>query len=594
MNDRSRFLITTADERTWRTDQPVLWLGEWCRRYDRRAAWEHLDGTVFPYQFGDKRQLDRDEVFLRALHEQLLTELAAALNSFHGVRHSDRYWRILLCPWLGLFTRHVHAIWVLVERATRSCDISGSAYLALTDGQRIATDVESFGAKWPTDEWNSWLVGRILTGWTDVPCERVTPTATANASANAPAVGASLRRRVRRRGMRTVSLLSGALSRSNDALLISTYLPREQEVRLQLALGQFPAIRRSPPTPRVSPAQPRERVHLAESSRRDFDGCIRSLIEEQLPTVYLEGYDPLVRAVDTMRWPERPRFIFTSSSQDADMLFKAWTARKVETGTPYAIGQHGGGFGTARLDMNERIALKTADRFLTWGWTDEDPKCFPTVAIKLVGSKTGKWNPGGGLLQVLTSEHRYELYPRYINGAPLTVYLEEQFRFASALPEELRSELLVRLHPGDYGWAIADRWRDRHPHVHLNRGVGTIDALIRGSRLFVYTYNGAGFLETLARNTPTIVFWNPELQEIRASAEPYFDRLRQVGLFHDTPESAAEKAAEVWTDVAEWWARADVQAARRDFCARFARLPTNPLGVLKDALLDTRGASRLA
>ena len=38
-----RHLITTADERTWKLDSPVLFLGEWCRLYDRNAVWDKMD-----------------------------------------------------------------------------------------------------------------------------------------------------------------------------------------------------------------------------------------------------------------------------------------------------------------------------------------------------------------------------------------------------------------------------------------------------------------------------------------------------------------------------------------------------------------------
>ena len=31
-----RYLITTHDERTWEFDRPVIFLGEWCRLFERK------------------------------------------------------------------------------------------------------------------------------------------------------------------------------------------------------------------------------------------------------------------------------------------------------------------------------------------------------------------------------------------------------------------------------------------------------------------------------------------------------------------------------------------------------------------------------
>ena len=71
----ARFLITTADERSWRTDRPVLFLGEWCKLYDRRHVWSNLDAKVVPYHWDDRAQFYRDCLYLNDLYEKEL-ELA--------------------------------------------------------------------------------------------------------------------------------------------------------------------------------------------------------------------------------------------------------------------------------------------------------------------------------------------------------------------------------------------------------------------------------------------------------------------------------------------------------------------------------------
>jgi hypothetical protein len=39
-------LITTADERTWKFDRPVILLGECCLIYDRKHIWQGMDAIV--------------------------------------------------------------------------------------------------------------------------------------------------------------------------------------------------------------------------------------------------------------------------------------------------------------------------------------------------------------------------------------------------------------------------------------------------------------------------------------------------------------------------------------------------------------------
>ena len=46
----STYLVTTAEERTWPNKGRVVFLGEWCKKYDRMSEWLELDSiTARPY-----------------------------------------------------------------------------------------------------------------------------------------------------------------------------------------------------------------------------------------------------------------------------------------------------------------------------------------------------------------------------------------------------------------------------------------------------------------------------------------------------------------------------------------------------------------
>jgi putative transferase (TIGR04331 family) len=136
----------------------------------------------------------------------------------------------------------------------------------------------------------------------------------------------------------------------------------------------------------------------------------------------------------------------------------------------------------------------------------------------------------------------------------------------------------------DYGWGQAARWHEHFPELRLDEGREPIVSLIEKCRLCISTYNGTTFLESLAMNIPTIIFWNPNHWECRDSAVPYFDRMRAVGIFHETPESAAHQMARVWDDVATWWNSKSVQAVRKEFCYRYSRMPERPLEDMEKVL----------
>lgn len=587
---QSRFLITTADERSWKFDRPVLFLGEWCRLFERRASWANLDASIVPYHWDDRAQLHADYCHLRGVHETLLAEVAAALNEWHGVDHSLRYWRILVGPWLGYFAQIVFDRWVMIQRAAASELIEGTTVLVMPEGQMIPNDMPSFNELYCGDSWNHHIFASILTRWTDIPWQSsyagavLTPGSQSRAAPRNP----SVKRRLRQLASRAFSSIAQPLRRDSDAMLTSTYLPLLQEFRLGVALGQAPMMRRSPmPTRSVAKTADRTRLVLAKSESGGYDGCVRSLISEQIPAAYLEGYEALVAQAKALPWPSRPKVIFTSNQHVDDEVFKVWAADVVERGARLVIGQHGGHFGSGLWSFLEEHERGIGDRYVTWGWKNGNRKETPVAALPLVGKGDGDWNPKGGLLLVTAAFPRYSYWMYSTPVAGQTVeYLNEQLDFARALPDSIRERLLVRLYRADFGWAQKARWSAALPQVRLNLGTGPIAPLIRESRLYVATYNATTFLETLGRNIPTIIYWNPAHWELRPSAKPYFAGLREAGIFHETPADAAAKVATIWNEVEEWWTSAEIQKARRDFCDRFVRRSPHPIRELTKALTE--------
>ena len=108
---------------------------------------------------------------------------------------------------------------------------------------------------------------------------------------------------------------------------------------------------------------------------------------------------------------------------------------------------------------------------------------------------------------------------------------------------------------------------------------------LRESRLFIGTGNGTTYIETFVANFPTIVFWDSNLWEIRSIAKPYFDELRNVGILHDTPKSAAEMVNKISHDPVTWWKHPDIQRAKDQFCFQFARTSSSWLKEWRAELL---------
>ena len=566
----------------------MLCLGAWCKTYARAEEWDKLNAEIAPYHWDDREKLHRDYFYLRGLHEVLLIELTDVLNSFHRTQHSSRYWRILIGPWLLYFTQMLFDRWEMVQYAIENYKIDSSLILDFSPEKFIPHDMVDFRNMYSTDTWNHIIYGQILTRWTSVTSERVKSDDFSSKPTATSLVG--LRKYVsmlRNTVTLGVSRCSQFLSRSTDVFFFLTYLPLKQDFLLQLALGQVPSLNLQTSAPRVPPDfDIRKTLSLSTKKHECFEQYIRTSIPEHIPTVYLEGYEALQDVVAKMPWPNKTKSIFTSVGYNADDVFKAWAGLKVEDGTPLVIGQHGGNLGSALWTSSEDHEVAIADRYLTWGWSDDNPTKYPVRALKQIGKSQGVWNPTGHLLLVSSVMPRYS----YVMGsftvaaAQIDSYLEDQYKFVRELNEIIHDKLVVRVYTVDWGWDQVDRWQDEFPSVHIDSGNGSIESLVNGCRLYVATYNATTFLESLSRNIPTIMFWNPKHWELRSSANIYFEKLKNAGIFHESPESAAKKIIEIWDDVQQWWDEPEVQEAREYFCNRFAKIQEKPIENLRKAI----------
>jgi len=583
-----RFLITTAEESTWLLDRPVLFLGEWCRLYKRRDFWGKLDAEVSPYHWDDRELYYKDYSYLQKVYEEALKCSSDALNTYHGTNYSVRYWRIIIGPWLHRFVNILYDRWAAVHKASNDYLIDGTIILKQDINKLIPSDLEEFIFLMWEDKWNNYIIGEIIKKHTDIKWEE-------------KKIELKLRQEDERKfNAKKITFIKFLFYKFNiyfekftynsELFIAQSGLPVLKELLFQIYLGQFPKLRISPKLKKLNPDYlKRSRFNISIESNDVFYKFISSMISLQIPVLYLEGYSQLESQVDKLPWPKKPKAIFTSNAYEADEAFKLWAASKVEFGTPLIIGQHGGFYGIGKWISGEDHQIAISDRFLNWGWSDIRESVFSLFPFTDVGKKKIKWNNKGDLILISVPIARYsqksDSWPNAANQS--NQYINNQISFIGKLPRPIRIRSCVRIRADFDKFSktfFMDRLKDVYPEVRIDPTTTSIDSAMSNCRILITGYNGTSHIYSLSQNIPTIIFWDPNYFELRDSAKPFFEILKQVGIFHESSESASSKVKDVWDDVDGWWYQEDIQEARRNFCAEFAHMPKAPFKVLKDRL----------
>lgn len=541
-----------------------------------------------PYHWDDRSKLFTDYQQLQQLYEILLNDLAESLNQFHSVNHSIRYWRILIGPWLGYFVQIVFDRWECITQAVNGYDISGTVLLQGGEDLFVPSDMVDFCRLFTSDSWNHAIYAEILSYLSDLHeiefhCKPRKRNAQARNSEN------EIREvLLRHKFAMLLSKIAAKFSREDDIFMLSTYLPFRCEIGVHKRFNQLPQYWRIIP-PLVVACDMREREwDLCVSGKEGFEGFVRSIIPRNIPTLYLEGYEKLIKQTIDLPWPKRPKVIWTSNAHNAEDVFKAWAAGQVERGVPLVIGQHGGHYGTGLWSFIEDHELKISDRYFSWGWTNSsNPNIRPIGQLKAKKPLNVKHSTKKTALLVTAIVPRYSYWMfSVIVSKQWLDYFNDQCAFADNLPSSIRSALVVRLYSPDFGWDQVARWRDKFLDIHIDDGRSKILSLIKSCRIYISTYNATTFLESITMDVPTVMFWNPEHWELRESAKPFFLRLQQVGVFHDSAISAANHVARVWDNIDAWWYSDEVRSALVEFSSEFCRVPKDLVGDVESALRD--------
>lgn len=565
------FLATTALEEFWDTTRPMVFLGEWCLLYGRRSFWESLKGQLLESPFDNGEAAHAAYHYVNEIYERILPLLGDFLNKIHNKSFSTRYWRIVLGPWLHLYLS------VIYDRYITLLDVLGR----YPDFTAIGLSEESFVVPRDTLEFVQFLKGDPynLQIYTNVLLfmEKEFPRKNLNVTAD-PFIKVERFGSIKGTVKRLTKKIWKGVGRhwgSGSIVLRDSYFSRSMELKLFITTrGKvWPVTGEAVELPFFTPRrQDRKTLQNTLPENSEFEKLIKKILPFDIPQCFIEGFNTVTKGAGK-DYPAKPKGIFSANAWHFDEAFKQWAAISAEKGTLLIGTSHGGNYGGLANMPFENHETAIVDRYYSWGWERADctAEVIPFPSSKLVGiKKNGASNRKSGILWVATA------CPRYFVQAPFwpkhfQEYLSWQFRFVKTLLKEVMDELRLRPHYENNGWEIVQRLHDCIPCMQIETWEIPFLESLANCRLYVCDHLSTTFAEALAANKPTILFWNPQTNELRPEAQPYYDLLRKSGILFNTPESAGKAVNHIYDDVETWWNVPERQNAVEVFCERFAR-----------------------
>ena len=570
-----RLLATTALEETWGSDEELVFLGEWCKRYERRHVWGERKHEVVPFHWDDREKLRRDYFYLETLHRAVLERIASALNSFHGVAHDLRYWQLLLDPWLLAYLSVSFDRWECVRVAFEAHGALDVCWVEDDHQMRPSFSYTEFVALAETDEWNQGFYQRLISHQFADRC-RAVPSVPAAPRAPIGALPSTRRRRRMFGGAAYVlDRLIGAFRSRYDVAFVGSGFGVASLVRLNAALGQVPryflaqfgtAVGESDFPEDAARALDRSVLQVDVPGRTPFEEFVRRWITRDLPRSVVEQYGELNKRAKSLG--VTAEVIVTAGSHWNNILAKFWFAEQVRDGARLVISEHGGSLPPFRelFGFEESIADVKATWFRPYHATHRQ-----LPAAKLIGQPRRKRsrNRSGvaaGYCAVIGNEcprwvHRAHFYPM---AHQWSLSFGMVLDFHSQLETPVAAHVRVKPYTSDQGWNTRARFEDAlgSAKVLADR---TLREVISEARVVVCTYPETTFAESMASGVPTVLMYPPRYYELNDVALPLVAKLRAAKiLFHDATGAAAH-VSEIWKGPERWWESKLVREAREEF-----------------------------
>ena len=514
----------------------------------------------------------------RDLEDYLIDKLSTILNYHHNINFSKQGWKIILGHWIRMHSQMFSRYFILLERASQyhevekivvaenyiQAPLDTSACVHYFEDPRVS---EYFALEISKEIFNS---AQFISVGSKLDHFLTKKNKNYNATINEK-IESKIRLQLQK--------ASRFFSKNSDALIVNTYLPFGLEFRLNFLLRQWPRMGISPLNTDQFHSQKnlelRKKLFQAEEELPLELKLGLMSVQQTMPLSYLENFQEIYCQSEKSELPSNPKFIFTSNNFFGDEIFKIYTASKIDLGIPYFVGQHGNNYGTL-LTSSPTVEEETSTSFFSWGW--ETNKAKPLFIIKNPKPKVRKTsnNLTDSLLILGHRGFRTEIIDVQKEWNENSQY---QIDFLEAIKQEIKESVILRMHPQalNYGQNLVLSHVSEQQIKEISFGNSSIKKYWNRSRVVIHAYDSTGILETLSQNIPTIAFWHRDSSPKTEDAEKYYSLLAKVGIIHYNGLSAAKHLNQIYEDVDSWWLNKDVQAARNEFCTKYAHTVTRPL-----------------
>lgn len=588
------------------------------RQAEHLGPWSLSESQFFGWEwrkYGIEPPLRSEEVHfvsrrLEKVCEYYLSRLRSQQNERHGRSYSNRYWRILLMPWLVNLVMCAFERFLRIRNRIRS-GVPYLVYLTPRDEALSAITTPHFNQMIIDDPLNRLIFSRFIRayrphGWVlreGAPALEDLYFSLSSSPGASTTENYAVFEKVERKMevYRWASILSSNLGCVQfhkvhglsplDAAYISMCMWFRNRKRWKKAARYF---KKTPEAETVHLI--REDVvgelqsiqHIATEEAGIFLSVLDELASETMPKLFTDHYPTnekkaLFRVKATASWTDTIAYGHLGNDDQSNFYVAALLEKRP---VRLVINQHGGNYGIIEsASWHHLTEYMTADRFISWGWKRQsDYRASAAPASSPFLSKMRRSKERGSAIILVSSELTPYLKWLAADCLPEDIahYMREKASFIEHLGDGPRSALwyrpYMRRRNNQYDQVYIET---RYPDVKILHGKlaqympSRLSSALASCGVCVLDRPGTTAAFTMAVGIPTLYFGYQNAWRVSNHAKPYFRKLSSVSVHHSSGRSAARHLNAIWPDVDSWWEDGRTREAVAEFAHRYYRSSKN-------------------
>ena len=156
-------LILNSNKNNWPNNSNLYFLGYWCLE-NKKNSFKNISKYKIIHQIKKNKNVDQDVKKIIKIYSSLQKDIKLFLNNYHNVNYSNRFWDIVIGPWLKSFIGIVYERYTSLENVLKDKKIN-EILLIESNLKDLSThnvsDLEYKASK-NLNEWNTVLYTHIF------------------------------------------------------------------------------------------------------------------------------------------------------------------------------------------------------------------------------------------------------------------------------------------------------------------------------------------------------------------------------------------------------------------------------------------------